>query len=48
MLSRAVQLKSESLKPIYEFFTKIYRIDLLFKNSLDFEDLKNLSLKKNY
>jgi uncharacterized protein len=46
MLSRAVQLKSEILKPIYEFFTNIHLINHLFMNVNDFKELKNDNFKE--
>ncbi|MFH1400505.1 MAG: AAA family ATPase, partial [Nanoarchaeota archaeon] len=40
MLSRAVQLNSKTLKPIYDFFSKIFAISNLFNMPPDFELLK--------
>lgn len=45
MLSRAVQLNSKTLKPIYDFFSKIYIINSLFNMPPDFELLKDKKLK---
>lgn len=47
MLSRAVQLNSKTLKPIYDFFSKIYTISNLFNMPPDFELLKDKKLKDN-
>jgi len=47
MLSRAVQLNSKSLKPIYDFFSKIFIINNLFNIPPDFELLKDKKLKDN-
>jgi AAA15 family ATPase/GTPase len=45
MLSRAVQLNSKTLKPIYDFFSKIYIINSLFNIPSDFELLNDKKLK---
>ena len=45
MLSRAVQLNSKILKPLYDFFTKIFTINALFSKPTDFELLKNKKIK---
>ncbi|MFA6072583.1 MAG: ATP-binding protein [Candidatus Woesearchaeota archaeon] len=45
MLSRAVQLNSKTLKPIYDFFSKIVVINALFNMPTDFELLKDKKLK---
>jgi AAA15 family ATPase/GTPase len=47
MLSRAVQLNSKTLKPIYNFFSKIYIINNLFNMPPDFELLKDKKLKED-
>lgn len=47
MLSRAVQLNSKTLKPIYDFFSKIFTINNLFNMPPDFELLKDKKLKNN-
>ena len=47
MLSRAVQLNSKTLKPIYDFFSKIVVINALFNMPTDFELLKDKKLKDN-
>ncbi|MEK6943785.1 MAG: ATP-binding protein [Nanoarchaeota archaeon] len=47
MLSRAVQLNSKTLKPIYDFFSKIIVINTLFNMPPDFELLKDKKLKGN-
>jgi len=47
MLSRAVQLNSKILKPIYDFFSKIFTISDIFNMPPDFELLKDKKLKNN-
>jgi len=47
MLSRAVQLNSKTLKPIYDFFSKIFTISDIFNMPPDFELLKDKKLKND-
>jgi len=47
MLSKAVQLNSKVLKPLYDFFTNIFTVNSLFKNLvIDFASLKDKKLKE--
>lgn len=46
MLSRAVQMNSKSLKPVFDFFTKIFTINSLFRNPIDFSLLNENTLKE--
>lgn len=46
MLSRAVQMNSKSLKPVFDFFTKIFTINSLFRNPIDFSLLNENALKE--
>jgi uncharacterized protein len=47
MLSRAVQLNSKVLKPLYDFFTNIFIINSLFNvPAIDFVSLKDRKLKE--
>ncbi len=46
MLSRAVQLNSATLKPIYDFFTKLFVANNLFNQPPDFSLLKDSGLKE--
>ena len=47
MLSRAVQMNSKSLKPVFDFFTRIFTVDDILNKELDFSLLNNDKLKKN-
>ncbi|MCK5039364.1 MAG: AAA family ATPase [Candidatus Aenigmarchaeota archaeon] len=47
MLSRAVQMNSKALKPVFDFFTKIFTINNLFRNPIDFSLLNDNKLKEN-
>lgn len=46
MLSRAVQMNSKTLKPVFEFFTKITTINSLFRNPIDFSSLNDSVLRE--
>jgi len=46
MLSRAVQMNSKTLKPVFDFFTKIFTINNLFRNPIDFTLLNDNTLKE--
>jgi hypothetical protein len=45
-LSRAVQLNSQVLKPVFEFFTKLYSLNAVFTLPIDFSYLKDEFLKE--
>jgi uncharacterized protein len=47
LISRAVQFNSKTLKPIYDFFSKIFTLNTLFTTPPNFELLKNKKLKEN-
>ena len=47
MLSRAVQMNSKSLKPVFDFFTRIFTVDEILNKELDFSLLNNDKLKKD-